>query len=64
MSLCYVLLVFVIASMLCFIGVHWCPLVAFYWCLLSSPCCVLLVFVIIPLLCFVGARCRPLVTFC
>jgi hypothetical protein len=61
MSLCYVLLVFVIASVLCFIGVYRCLLVAFYWCLLSSPCCVLLVFIVTFLLHFVDIRCDPLI---
>jgi len=60
MSLCYVLFVLVIAFVLCFISVHQCPLVAFYWCLLSSPCRVLLVLVVALLLHFVDVHYGPL----
>jgi len=60
MSSCYALLVFVIAFVLCFIGVCQCSFVVFYWCLLSSPCCVLLVLVVAPFFHSIDVCCGPL----
>jgi hypothetical protein len=60
MSSSCVLLVFVDAFSMCFVGVHRCSLVVFCWCSLTSFCCALLLFIDTFLLCFfVVYQCFP-----
>jgi len=60
-TLCYILLMFVMAPLLCLNDVCRRPFATLRWCLIMAPCA-LLMLVVAPLLCFISAHHHPLAT--